>query len=318
MILEKLLDVPFNARNVKGDVGIEIEVEGKNLPEVIEGNFWKVVAEGSLRHGYEYVLKSPISVGRLKESLAEFDSAFAENKSEPISSIRTSVHIHINANKSSVVELYRFFALYWLVEEFLVGLNTPIREGNLFCLRQIDADGLMSEIIKAAANGSIPRFSVDSAKYAALNMSALQKYGSLEFRFIKGTTNSRIIHFWVKGLYDFFIMSKQIKDLDTILSMNVSDPIPILKKILPITLLSAVLRKYSEEQISSSMRKGWKYSYLLNQELKSEFFKIPAIFSKEDDLEDAPRQEPAKAKPKKVGSLDHLIFFDEVPDQDNF
>lgn len=44
----------------KGDVGIEIEVEGKNLPKHFE-KYWRVEADGSLRgeDNAEYVLEKP-------------------------------------------------------------------------------------------------------------------------------------------------------------------------------------------------------------------------------------------------------------------
>ena len=78
-----------------GDFGIEIEVEGQDLPNH-RTKFWDTVEDGSLRNGLEYVINGAISHKDVVPALEELQKAFDDEESELSFSFRTSVHVHMN------------------------------------------------------------------------------------------------------------------------------------------------------------------------------------------------------------------------------
>lgn len=185
------------------DVGIEIEVEGTNLPEGVQ-TFWKVVGDGSLRNGLEYVHRSPINVRKVAESLEVLEKAFIEAKAVPDFSFRTSVHVHVNCLTMEYVQVLNYIYTYFLLENILVDFCGEERKGNRFCLRLQDADGSLEYIEKLFASkgreGVFRRIPRDMVRYAALNVEAMPKFGTLEFRSMRGTLDSNIIVPWAETL----------------------------------------------------------------------------------------------------------------------
>ncbi len=73
-------------------VGIEVEVEGVQVDE-FESKRWKVVKEGSLQNGVEFV-SDPVWGTAIVDALDELTEFFGQNP--PYISYQTSVHIHDN------------------------------------------------------------------------------------------------------------------------------------------------------------------------------------------------------------------------------
>lgn len=185
------------------DVGIEIEVEGEQLPTEVS-KYWSVIPDGSLRGGLEYVYKQPKNVGMVEETLIELQNTFIKNKSKPKFSFRTSVHVHVNCLPLTYQQVLNYIYTYYLLEDILVDFCGESRKGNRFCLRLQDADGSLEYIEKlfSSTGGQrvfrrIPR---DMIRYAALNIEALPKFGTLEFRSMRGTLDGNVIIPWVETL----------------------------------------------------------------------------------------------------------------------
>lgn len=195
-----------------GVVGIELEAEG-NLYQ-INTPYWKTEVDGSLRNGgLEFILKKPVPM----ESLADALDQFAEQaKGMTFSkSIRTSCHVHMNVQPYTFKELYAIIGAYWLFEDILVEMCGRDRVGNLFCLRASDAAASVHWVVDSIKNTLtswsrkfLLDFHVDHSKYAALNLSALARYGSLEFRSMRGIYTKKEISQWVNILHSLITVAR--------------------------------------------------------------------------------------------------------------
>jgi len=184
----------------KREVGIEIEMEGRGL-DLGAINYWDITRDGSLRgEAVEYVLKQPSLRNRFKSRLDYLQRELKKNESRLEPSDRCGVHIHVNCQHMQVEEVFRFITLYYIFENLLVAWCGEDREGNLFCLRATDAEFLIPSIIRCKKQHSFRNVSNDTFRYAALNLSALSKYGSLEFRAMRSPEDFSSIETWANLL----------------------------------------------------------------------------------------------------------------------
>lgn len=206
-----------------GLFGIEVEVEGDNLPKEIP-KYWKIVKDGSLRgESAEYVLKAPLSLPKTEEALTILNNSLKE--AFLYMSFRTSVHVHVNIQEMFKSQFNRFIYTSFLVEDLLVEFSGEGRIGNRFCLRVRDAEAqlrFIKHVIKT--NNAIARVPTEEGKYSAINLCPAATYGSIEFRSMQGTTDKETILTWVKLLNkirDFSINSQlTLKELTQLASEN--------------------------------------------------------------------------------------------------
>lgn len=190
-------------REQAGDFGIEIEVEGLRLP-ILEGDkYWRSEADGSLRNGgTEYVLKKPLGLKYIAPVLRHLQHRFDDVEAEPEFSFRTSVHVHMNVQKLEMSHIFNTIYTYLLLEDVLMNFCGEGRKANRFCLRARDAEYLMEILSNLFRHGEeglryIPN---NMARYSAINIEAMLKYGSLEFRAMQGNMDVERIVTWCKGL----------------------------------------------------------------------------------------------------------------------
>lgn len=189
-----------NRALTKGDVGIEIEVEGRNLPHLTK--YWRNEKDGSLRgeENAEYVLKVPSTLQEAKVALDYLDHTYTEIGSEVDETVRAGVHVHVNCQDLTAIQLFNFITLYIVFEEMLVRWCGPHREGNLFCLRSGDAEYQISVLRRGAKSKGFRLFDTDNLRYGSMNVRALSQYGSLEFRAMRGTRDLSLVHQWAEML----------------------------------------------------------------------------------------------------------------------
>lgn len=201
-------------KETKGEVGLEIEVEGVNLLHDGEApTYWQYHQDGSLRgaENAEYVLTKPLPFDKVPLALKSLWTAFKKKKSVISDSNRTSVHVHLNVQDFHLNRLTAFLAMYFALEEPLTEWCGETRVGNLFCLRAIDAPAIVAwtkRFIRMDGQGTIP----DTLHYAALNVNALKKFGSIEIRTLRGVSDPVIIHQWVGILQRMYELSADFKD----------------------------------------------------------------------------------------------------------
>jgi hypothetical protein len=204
--MRKVRDILGKGKKVKGDVGIEIECEGKGL-SVVDTEVWRSEADGSLRPrgGYpelcaEYVLRQPIAITAVKPALTELKHELRH--AEFNFSSRCSVHVHVNVLDLEYQQLLAMIYAYYLLEEPFMTYCGKQRKGNNFCLRLSDAEGQLEAAMNLVKYGEqgIGFLQHDFSRYSALNLEALQKYGSVEFRGMEGNIDVDRIDIWCNAL----------------------------------------------------------------------------------------------------------------------
>lgn len=201
--MSKIVEL-LKLKAAKGDVGIEIECEGERL-RAVDNDVWTSENDGSLRGRFpdtacEYILRRPIVVGAVRDAL---NGLVDELKGAKFNfSYRTSVHVHMNVQQLTFPQLLNAMYTYYLLEEPFMNFCGKKRKGNNFCLRLADAEGVLEWVMQLFELGPemlgyIPN---DNARYAAMNLEAIRKYGSLEFRGMEGNINVDRIDTWCKVL----------------------------------------------------------------------------------------------------------------------
>jgi len=225
--------------NTKGLLGVEIEVEGHRLPRNVNG--WRRHNDGSLRgdENAEYVLPRPLSKIDTTKALTGLWASFKQNDSHIEESFRAGVHVHLNVQDLTPIQLFTLITLYLVLEGPLTKYCGEDREGNHFCMRSSDAEYLTYALSKAVKDDNMYSLQTDVLRYGALNVTSLFKYGSLEFRAMRSTAKLKPIVDWVH------IIAK-LKEA----SLNFADPTDVLHAI------SAGGEKYFLERVFD------EYSYL--------------------------------------------------------
>lgn len=208
---------------IEGDVGIELEVESRAPIPAMNRGHWVQKAEGSLRNfGTEFISRKPFKVDdtlkRKITQLTEHIEAYGPVKDCP----RTSLHVHLNALRSTPAQVWARAAAYWLVENVLTKhCGEELREGNLFCLRMKDAEGVLYtsgiDVDKPSKMGPFYSFSEDF-RYCGQNLASLVKFGSIEIRTMKGLVDAQEIYEWTVNLWH---LSEKASELGT--SANLMD-----------------------------------------------------------------------------------------------
>jgi hypothetical protein len=211
-------------RTVEGDIGIEIEVEGNKFPKhEYEGRIavspelippeWKYHRDGSLRgdDNAEYVFAKPLKFEAVPDAIKSLWNMFDKFGSKLDESNRTSVHVHLNAQKWHLNRLCAFAAIYFSLEELLTEWCGDHRVGNMFCLRAKDAPAIITKL-KSFLNDQSTGSLSDGLHYAGLNVQALMKFGSVEIRALRGCTDYLTILNWVDMLQRIYDISGEYHD----------------------------------------------------------------------------------------------------------
>ena len=199
MTLNSNIRTIFGHNVTQGTYGIEVEVEGDNLPPQVNG--FDRTADGSLRgESAEFVFKGPASKSLAIKRINALYKAYADRGTVLRNSYRCSVHVHMNVQEFSMSRVATLFILYAMFEEYLVRYCGPHREGNMFCLRLKDAEEPVDTFLSCLARKRFDGLNSDRLRYAAINLAALGKYGSLEFRAMRGPDTAQEIIDWVNLL----------------------------------------------------------------------------------------------------------------------
>jgi hypothetical protein len=200
----------FRGENVKGEIGVEVEVEGTGLPTGEMKN-WNVTRDGSLRgEAYEYVFKSPISRENVPNAISELYKALS--KAKVIDSGRAGVHVHVNIRDLDAQELFSFILLYVVFENVLIEMCGEDRKGNLFCLRADDAEYLLIKMTELFKTIDFSTVATDRIRYSGVNLTAIRKYGSLEFRSLPSPVAEDKLNLWVNLLLKLKDKARELKD----------------------------------------------------------------------------------------------------------
>jgi hypothetical protein len=211
----------YRVQKQEGEVGLEIEVEGSGFR--VLPTYWRKEEDGSLAghngrpgESAEYVLSKPVPREKVEQVLDYLNRKFAANDTQVVESERTSVHVHINVQELTRTQALNYILLYLIFEDVLIEQCGPGRKGNNFCLSASDAEYLLSMIKSVITTKNWGQFASRDLRYSAINLAAMPKYGSLEFRSMRGTIDKAIICHWVSVLLmlkDAAIKFKEPKEI---------------------------------------------------------------------------------------------------------
>ena len=254
----------FNSKkSVSKPIGLEIEVEGDNLPNRLEN--WRCTQDGSLRgNSIEYVLRTPMTYKGVVGALAELKGQYKETGARVRQSVRAGVHVHINVQDLGIVGLYNFVTLCILFEEVLAKFCGKSRVGNLFCLRTKDAGYLLKVLQDVAQTGNLNLFYDDSIRYAFFNMKAVIEHGSLEFRAMRSTTDFGDIKNWIKILMRLKEASQEFKNPEEIIQGFSDGDSEDFRRAILQDYYDLLDFKDSEELIFNGMRNAQDIAYSAN------------------------------------------------------
>lgn len=227
--MHKIKDMFFRGSNIRGEIGIEIEMEGKKFPLDSQGA-WDSTGDGSLRgrvdEKREYVLTKPCKREDTLTVLSQLSSRLTSYGSTICPSYRTGVHIHTNIRNMTFTQAINYILSYYIFEDALMQYAGKDRIGNLFCLRVADAEGVLILLENAIKQKDLSLLHTDNIRYSSLNLKAIKTYGSLEFRGMPFNGDFHSIETWITLLLcvkDFSLTLKDPTELVALLSEKGGD-----------------------------------------------------------------------------------------------
>lgn len=265
--------------------GLEFEIEGNGLPRDIDG--WVRKDDPSLRgESAEYVTRVPKPLAATLLSIDKFAAAF--EGVELTLSERTSVHVHVNVGELTTTQVFNIVTLYMLFENYLVGFCGKHREGNLFCLRIGDADGVVDSWLTALEKGFVGRIGADLHRYCAVNLAAIPLFGSIEYRSMRGTIDPVVVKTWVGLLASLHRAA-----------LRYESPVYILRK-LSMEGAAAIAADTFDNVDVLKFEEGWERDVLYHARGLQELAMLPDWKRIEEEL--APKQRVVDRE------WDHVIF----------
>lgn len=262
----KTEDVPMfyllNKKEKVGDIGLEIEVEGKRLPKDPPSP-WVYKQDGSLRgaENAEYILSAPIHFKDVDDAVDKLWALFVEKNSVLDDSNRTSVHVHLNVLSFYMNRLAALMGLWFTFEDLLSHWCGEHRVGNLFALRGKDAPMVVrrcAEFVK----GEHHQFS-EGNHYAAMSPYAINKFGSLEFRLLRGVTDPDVLKTWVNLLKTLYDISDNYKDPSEICNeFSYNGPMDFFRSVFGSETALSIQDTigWTDEQVRDSLYEGIRFA----------------------------------------------------------
>lgn len=205
--MDKLIDKHF--------VGVEIEAEDRqhfNMTQLTD-RYWRVEDDGSLRNGgLELVFREPYSG---KDTAAALEAA-EKSLAKCSFTDRCGLHVHVDCRKLKTSEVTSFVLTYLLFEAAIFPLCGEGRETSNFAVPVYTNKELQSALGEGVAPKSAQDMGRHGGRYSALNLESLGRYGSLEFRAMRGTASSSAILDWIKvllSLKEFALTRPDFADL---------------------------------------------------------------------------------------------------------
>lgn len=201
---------PYALEGPKGDIGLELEIEGMDLPS--QGSLEKIVGvtskaqwltktDGSLRgEALEYVLSTPCMADEVDPLVNSLYAKFKTLGTRLQLTNRCSTHVHVNMTGKKVNEITSAIALWTAFEEPLTLWAGEERVNNHFCLTAKDSNNGTIQAWRGFLRSGNRGFR-DNLKYSALNLLTLHRFGSLEYRVMNASEDPQRIIDWTKFVF---------------------------------------------------------------------------------------------------------------------
>lgn len=269
MFNNKVIDYLDLSRK-QGSFGVEIEMELNNFldtPAVDElyQSGWNVCNDGSLRGpSCELVMRTPKSLTETHNMVSDVSHILNRHDLHITPSIRAGVHIHMNMQRSTIGEMFKFLLAYYPLETVLLRQCGFGRQGNLFCLRGRDAEYVFEALENAVEGENLYDLRTDSLRYSAMNIQSLFKFGSVEFRALATTPSLDNITKWcsiMQKLKDY--SSKTATSWDVIGNISGDGPENYVRNVLGEDLASEFIYDGMAEDIMKDVRNVQRLAFLL-------------------------------------------------------
>jgi hypothetical protein len=204
-------------------MGVEIEIEGYDADDltrhIVNGEpYWAQHRDGSLRgrNAVELVLNQPMMGNNLKEAIHYYFRTFKTVTPSP----RTSIHIHVNMlqDEESLEGLKNMVILYYMYEDAFFAIADENRKWNGYCNPFSDQPPdilkalMQHEDINTVARVLRNSAEVNQNRYYGLNINALQRYGTLEFRHLPLITDESKLLDWMKMIMELKLAGSRMAD----------------------------------------------------------------------------------------------------------
>jgi hypothetical protein len=310
----------FGLHPVEGDVGIEIELEGDNLPRRVQG--WEAKKDNSLRGRggrkispddpqpvtdlpLEYVTRGAVKLSDVPTLLVNLAQSM-DGGAEIRTGSRTSTHIHVNMHHETVRSVFGYMLVHAIIEPVLLRLCGPDRNGNLFCMPMSETFDLSTAVLPAWVHAindyGSSEYMIKRGKYACLNTDPLHTFGSVEVRAFPASVDPKQIMEWVTWATNVRTLAREWPDetYATLLDQAYNTPEAILNPIFGNKPLMSVTHP---DNVADLVRAGVETAYEMWRSL------APLLLHK------GPVKKTAPEKKKKlfVPQPEDLAFLDEEP-----
>lgn len=203
---------------VPNDVYVGIEIEVENIAAAFNDPYgvWSYRADGSLRNsGVEWV-SVPLKGPEIVAGLVDFFERIPHNYHF---SPRTSIHFHFDVRDKTLDQLKSIVLTYLAVEPLLYKFVGGDRDKNVFCVPLWET--YLVNDLSSFIEKRLIRESMQETRYAGLNLDAIRKFGTIEFRQLGGTDDLNKILTWINLLmrvYQFGLVHPNV--LKTIVELN--------------------------------------------------------------------------------------------------
>ena len=224
-MIGKLLGVDVDPRTFSSDerivfgsmVGVEIELEEVrsgfgDFNDCDAGYLWRMDRDSSLRgtDSFEFKFSRPLAGVDIIRALEYLESYLSGLKHAPLTSERTSVHVHINTLDMSPAALAKFLFTYATMERVLYHYCGGHREESIFCQPWYIAQGdfgALAKLYEVATQKPDDRqgnrlrdLRKSFKKYSGANFGALFQFGTVEFRHHAGEWRCAPLLDWINIL----------------------------------------------------------------------------------------------------------------------
>lgn len=289
--LQTFLNTPISklvrlARPMKtGDLfGLELECEGKNVDfdhaddDLVKD--WTPHRDGSLRnhHGQacEWVFNGPVKLKRSVERVGKLFDYFEKRKAKLVPSNRTSTHIHYNMGDKNAYQLVNMFILFSIFEDILDGYCGDDRRGNLFCLSSRHAEEQLRWISDACFEfGHFGNIREDQ-RYCSFNFASINKFGTVEFRGMRGLDNRQDVLDWLDIIATFceYASYTMKNPVEVVEKISLKGPAGFLQEVFGKDNAKKLTANLSDEQVNASVYEGMRLVQMLCYRIGTEFDQV--------------------------------------------
>lgn len=206
-------------------VGVELEVDrdSSNIDSTVFpddrllGFTWQRKSDGSLASGYEYVLRSPLAGKPLADAVFKLFSG----GTKVYRTYTGSTHIHLDMTDGVPVEALRVLLLMtYAFEPYMYAVGDITRQWCGYANRLVAAPSDVLEAILGSDDlRNFNRAVEDAGRYYGLNLCALSKYGSVEFRYFPTAESPEELLSWINLCQKFKKAAVEIGTVDKLLEM---------------------------------------------------------------------------------------------------